>query len=302
MGDCASAAFDRFTPFTPRPPTGANSREKRNEPEVCDSRRWEQVGPKGASHCHTEDPSEAEVLADHDPPVAAHDTGGTSQQERDDHDVIDVGHGEHRDRLTNDPRRHPGSTGLPSWLAAGRTEVAPLPDLSSVTGMTTSSRRNLRSGIGVSLLLLTPLGAVSACSNSKMPMSSSGETSSRPSITLYRQVGCSCCATYADYLRKHGFQVTSNTMDDLTPIRAEQRVPEAGVGCHTSVVDGYVVEGHVPVEAIERLLNERPNIDGISVVGMPVNSPGMGEPNGRPLDVLTIDDGEVAPYMSITTF
>ncbi len=121
-------------------------------------------------------------------------------------------------------------------------------------------------------------------------------------VTLYRQEGCSCCATYADYLRENGFTVDMDTMDDLEPIRAEHGVPEAGVGCHTSVIDGYVVEGHVPVEAIDRLLSEQPDLDGISVVGMPVNSPGMGEPNGDPLEVLSIRDGRVAAYMSVTTF
>ena len=68
------------------------------------------------------------------------------------------------------------------------------------------------------------------------------------------------------------------------------------------MIDGYVVEGHVPVEAIDRLLSEQPDLDGISVVGMPVNSPGMGEPNGDPLEVLSIRDGRVAAYMSVTTF
>lgn len=121
-------------------------------------------------------------------------------------------------------------------------------------------------------------------------------------MTLHRAEGCSCCATYADYLRENGFTVDMRTEDDLAPIRRRYGIPEAAVGCHTSVVDGFVVEGHVPVEAIERLLSERPAVDGISVVGMPVNSPGMGEPNGQPLDVLSFRGGRVADYMSVTTF
>ena len=121
-------------------------------------------------------------------------------------------------------------------------------------------------------------------------------------VTLYRQEGCSCCATYADYLRENGFTVDMNAVDDLEPVRDRHGIPEAGVGCHTSVVDGYVVEGHVPVEAIDRLLSERPAVDGISVVGMPTNSPGMGEPNGEPLEILSFRDGQVADYMSVTTF
>lgn len=121
-------------------------------------------------------------------------------------------------------------------------------------------------------------------------------------MTLYRQEGCSCCATYADYLGENGFAVDMNTLDDLEPIRERYGIPEEAVGCHTSLVDGYVVEGHVPVEAINRLLSERPPFDGISVVGMPVSSPGMGEPNGRPLDVLSFRGGTVDDYMTLTTF
>lgn len=121
-------------------------------------------------------------------------------------------------------------------------------------------------------------------------------------VTLHRQTGCSCCATYADYLRDNGFSVDMRTVNDLTPIRERYGIPEDAVGCHTSVVASYVVEGHVPVEAIERLLSERPALDGISVVGMPSNSPGMGEPNGEPLDILSFRQGRVAGYMSVTTF
>lgn len=121
-------------------------------------------------------------------------------------------------------------------------------------------------------------------------------------VIVYRQEGCSCCATYADYLRDNGFTVELNTVDDLDPIRERYAVPEEAIGCHTSVVEDYVVEGHVPVEAIDRLLADRPDLDGISVIGMPTNSPGMGEPSGEPLDVLSIRDGQVAPYLSITTF
>ena len=112
-------------------------------------------------------------------------------------------------------------------------------------------------------------------------------------VALHRAEGCSCCAAYADYLRDNGFTVDMNTVDDLGPVRERYDVPEAAVGCHTSVIDDYVVEGHVPVEAIDRLLTERPAIDGISVVGMPTNSPGMGEPNGEPLDVLSFHNGRV---------
>lgn len=149
-------------------------------------------------------------------------------------------------------------------------------------------------GSGVSVL--------SACGASGTQRPQASAPPGAKTVTLYREEGCSCCVTYADYLRENDFAVDMKTVDDLEPVRERHGVPEAGVGCHTSVVDGYVVEGHVPVEAIHRLLSERPAIDGISVVGMPANSPGMGGPNGEPLAVLSIRDGRVSDFMSVTTF
>jgi hypothetical protein len=143
---------------------------------------------------------------------------------------------------------------------------------------------------------------LAACGDSGSERTQASEPTDARAVTLHRAEGCSCCATYADYLRESGFAVDMKTVDDLEPIRERYRIPEAAVGCHTSVLDGYVVEGHVPVEAIDRLLAERPTVDGISVVGMPVNSPGMGEPNGEALEVLSFRDGRVADYMSVATF
>lgn len=146
------------------------------------------------------------------------------------------------------------------------------------------------------------MSVLAACGDSGSErLAASGPARTTP-VSLYRQEGCSCCATYADYLRENGFTVDMATVDDLGPVRERNAIPEAAVGCHTSEVDGYVVEGHVPVEAIDRLLSERPALDGISVVGMPSNSPGMGEPNGKPLDILSFHDGRVEDYMSMTTF
>lgn len=120
--------------------------------------------------------------------------------------------------------------------------------------------------------------------------------------TLYKNPGCGCCEKYADYLRANGFVVTSIEAPNMSVIKQTHGVRANLEGCHTTVIGDYVVEGHVPVEAIDRVLSERPAFDGISVVGMPSNSPGMGDPNGQPLDILSFSDGEVAAYMSVTSF
>jgi hypothetical protein len=114
--------------------------------------------------------------------------------------------------------------------------------------------------------------------------------------TLYKNPQCGCCEGYADYLRANGFDVTVKPTHDLPMLHREYGVPEALVGCHTTLLDRYVVEGHVPVATILRLLSERPAIKGISLPGMPAGSPGMfGEKTG-PFTIYEITDGPAKVY------
>ena len=93
--------------------------------------------------------------------------------------------------------------------------------------------------------------------------------------TLYKNPQCSCCEGYARYLRRHGFQVDVTPTNDLAEISQKAGVPEEYQGCHTMFIEGYVVDGHVPVEIIQKLLSERPAIAGVTLPGMPEGSPGM---------------------------
>ena len=101
------------------------------------------------------------------------------------------------------------------------------------------------------------------------------------------------------YLRANGYAVTTEDAVDLAPVKKKWGVPPALQSCHTAVVEGYVVEGHVPADVIDRLLRERPTVVGLAVPGMPVGSPGMEVP-GRPPDryqILTFDrSGRTAVY------
>lgn len=105
------------------------------------------------------------------------------------------------------------------------------------------------------------------------------------SITVYKSPACGCCALYAAYLAQHGYQVDVRHTYQLEEKRRELGVPARLASCHTAIIEGYRVEGHVPVAAIARLLKGRPKIAGIAVPGMPANSPGMGrhEPNTLPV-------------------
>lgn len=103
------------------------------------------------------------------------------------------------------------------------------------------------------------------------------------------------------HLRAGGYPVKPEDRDDLAPIRRRLGVPPALESCHTAVVDGYVIEGHVPADVIDRLLRERPSVVGLAVPGMPAGSPGMEAPGQRAerYQVLTFDQrGRTTVYAS----
>jgi hypothetical protein len=123
------------------------------------------------------------------------------------------------------------------------------------------------------MLLASTAGSTSA---SLMPRM----TRAAPPIpaTLYKNPQCSCCESYVQYLEKNGFKVDVKPTNDLAEISRNAGVPGDLEGCHTMFVGGYVVDGHVPVEIIRRLLAERPQIAGITLPGMQAGSPGMTGP------------------------
>ena len=94
-------------------------------------------------------------------------------------------------------------------------------------------------------------------------------------ITVFRSPTCGCCRDWVDHMQASGFQVQDNVTDAMASVKQRYGVPEAAESCHTAIIDGYVVEGHVPASDVQRLLAERPNVRGIAAPGMPVGSPGM---------------------------
>ncbi|MGE0279045.1 MAG: DUF411 domain-containing protein [Rhizobiaceae bacterium] len=125
------------------------------------------------------------------------------------------------------------------------------------------------------------------------------ETKGLP-VMLYKTPGCECCSGYADYLRSHGFTVTVKETEKLAAISGNAGIPAELQGCHTSFVGGYVIEGHVPIEAVQKLLAERPAIKGIALANMPPGSPGMPGPKQGPFVIHAIDkEGKSSIYMTI---
>lgn len=120
-----------------------------------------------------------------------------------------------------------------------------------------------------------------------------GAGAQKPPLTVevFKTPTCGCCAKWVEHLRGSGFamKVADLSQADLTAVKAKHNVPRALHSCHTAIVGGYVVEGHIPAADIQRLLKERPAISGLAVPGMPTGSPGMEGPNPQPYEVLTFD-------------
>lgn len=122
---------------------------------------------------------------------------------------------------------------------------------------------------------------------------------SGPKITVFYSSTCSCCKEYITYLRVKGFQVEAKQTNNQISIKEEYGISSNVEGCHTSVVEGYFVEGMVPAEAIRKLLAEKPDIKGIALPGMPENAPGMPGFNIKGLKVYQISkEGASSEFIS----
>ena len=156
--------------------------------------------------------------------------------------------------------------------------------------------------------LFLPLGALILAACSSAPIAPSAWTygpTTAPSavaavkvIEVFKSPACSCCHEWEAYLRGLGYTVKSVPTDDMAAVKAQYGLPQDTWSCHTAVIAGYAVEGHVPVEAIEDLLAERPAIDGIALPAMPPGSPGMPGAKEGPFEVLAVTDGAASPFGS----
>jgi len=116
---------------------------------------------------------------------------------------------------------------------------------------------------------------------------------------VYKTPTCGCCAKWVEHLQANGFKVEVHDMDAVEPVKAELGVPGELASCHTARIGGYVFEGHVPAEVIQRVLREKPEAAGFAVPGMPTGSPGMEGPTKDPYDIVAFNkDGSTRVYES----
>jgi len=123
--------------------------------------------------------------------------------------------------------------------------------------------------------------------------------STAPTLTVYKSPTCGCCSKWIVHMRERGFVVKSLDVDDINTVKTTYGVPADAASCHTALVGGYVVEGHVPADTVKRLLREKPKVAGIAAPGMPVGSPGMEMPGGEAehYNIVSFQkDGKTAVY------
>jgi hypothetical protein len=122
---------------------------------------------------------------------------------------------------------------------------------------------------------------------------------SAPAVAVFKSATCGCCAKWVEHLKANGFAPTATNVEDLDAVKARYKVPAALQSCHTALVGGYVIEGHVPASDIKRLLKERPAIIGLAAPGMPAGSPGMEGPAPQKYNVMSFDkQGNTRVYAS----
>lgn len=150
-------------------------------------------------------------------------------------------------------------------------------------------------GIAVVLLVIATWGWAKGGNDEEVFLSAPGK------VLFYKSPTCGCCGVHASYLQRNGaLDVQTINQADVTPVKNKYRVPLELRSCHTAIIGGYFVEGHIPIEAIAKLVNEKPAIAGIAMPGMPSGSPGMPGAKTGPFVIYAVNnDGSYQEFMRI---
>lgn len=125
---------------------------------------------------------------------------------------------------------------------------------------------------------------------------SSAQADALPPMVVYRDPTCGCCHKWVEHMRSNGFSVAVKDGVQLKALKAKLGVPGELASCHTGEIAGYVIEGHVPADAVKRLLAEKPKARGLAVAGMPIGSPGMEGADPEIYDVMLFGGEEPTRY------
>ena len=142
---------------------------------------------------------------------------------------------------------------------------------------------------GVAVVLIAGMGSQDPGGPSGSA-AATADTGDGPAVHVYKTATCGCCAKWITHLEEAGFAVTAENTRDLMAVKRREGIPTDLSSCHTALVNGYVVEGHVPASVIQAFLEEAPAAAGLAVPGMPIGSPGMEGRNPESYDVYAFDE------------
>ncbi|MGB5631811.1 MAG: DUF411 domain-containing protein [Waterburya sp.] len=123
-------------------------------------------------------------------------------------------------------------------------------------------------------------------------------------MTVYRSPSCGCCGVWVEHALKHGFQIKDVKTEEMEALKQKHNIPTELASCHTTIIDGYVMEGHIPADDIKRFLSKKPDLAGLAVPGMPIGTPGMEARDlKQPFQVLAFnDEGEVEVFKEYQSY
>ena len=125
-------------------------------------------------------------------------------------------------------------------------------------------------------------------------------TSNAQKVVVYKSPTCGCCEKWIEHMEEAGYEIEIHDTNDMQPIKMQHGIVRQAQSCHTAIVDGYVIEGHVPARFIAQMLEEKPDIKGLAVPGMPQGSPGMEGPNPVDYNVIALgDSGKASIYARV---
>jgi len=156
--------------------------------------------------------------------------------------------------------------------------------------------------IVIGLAVVTLVGIVLFKPDAPAIMPHVNQAGNSHKLTVYKSATCGCCGNWTVYMQNKGYQIDVVNTEELDSVKEKYNVPKSLYACHTTVInDGqYFVEGHIPEEAIAKLMQDEPDIKGIGMPGMPAASPGMAGSKTAPFDISQVDKNDkISQYMSI---
>lgn len=147
--------------------------------------------------------------------------------------------------------------------------------------------------------LFIALGSILVVVLGFMVLKPGSQNSDAIEAVIYKSATCGCCLGHAGYLKGENFDVKVEIAEDIASVKEKYNIPYDKQSCHTTLIGDYFVEGHVPIEAIDKLLAEMPDIDGITLPDMPAGSPGMPGVKNEEFVIYALKDGQASEFMRI---